>query len=140
MNEEDVCRCGHYRHLHLSDRYACALRMDLDRRWWRIYQHSARLDRCPCQHFRLARWRDEHDLWRHVAAPLWLALPARAAWWVIDHWPIPGRCHCDLVEAVLPIEDPERRYDYACGCDVPLPTDAGKPRPGWCYCPEETQA
>ena len=133
MSEPRVCRCGHYETLHLSSRYACALYWDRSRNG--ADPSRADLNRCHCRRFRPARWTDEHSPWRHVAVRLWWSLPASAAWWVIDHWPIPGRCWCDLVDSVMPIAYPERREDHSCPCDVPLPIDAGKPSPGRCYCP-----
>lgn len=43
----------------------------------------------------------------------------------------PSVCWCDLCDSA----GLWSAEDYACGCDVPLPWDAGAPRPGWCYCP-----
>lgn len=138
----ETCRCGHLRELHASSRYACIRRFE-----YRPGNHlSHRADdprHCDCDRFRRARWLDQHSPWRHLAVRAWWATPRRLALWIINHWPIPGRCWCDLWSSYEPIEDPRRQYEYRgrwqCLCDAPLPIDAGVPD-GRCYCPTPEEA
>lgn len=131
------CRCGHSPILHASKRYACVIRFN---RWpMRGMRGETVANRsCDCQRYREARWLDDHSPWRHLAVRLWWRTPERLAYWIINHWPIPGRCWCDLFDSVEPIRDRRKREDYtrafSCLCDAPLPTDAGVPD-GRCYCP-----
>ena len=112
MEKKPVCgRCGVYRHLHPTDR------CERSRREW--------------------PW-DTHYLHRHVVGTIWLALPERARWRIVGwyHKARPHLCWCDLVDAAYQdIKKDDYRKPYGCACDVTLPTDAGSPRPGWCYCP-----
>lgn len=131
------CRCGHAPLLHASKRYACVIRLN---RYPMTGLRSETPDRrtCDCQRYREARWIDEHSPARHLAVRLWWSLPPKVAFWIIDHWPLPHRCWCDLWSSFEPISDPTRQQDYrgafSCLCDAPLPTDAGRPT-GNCYCP-----
>lgn len=138
-----VCRCGHNRNLHTPGGFACIMRWDTYRAMRLGYGAETLHPRiatsgCACVKFRRARWIEEHSPWRHVAVRLWWATPPKIALWIIDHWPIPGRCWCDLWSSYEPIHDPIRQRDYqgqySCLCDAPLPTDAGVPD-GHCYCP-----
>lgn len=129
------CRCGHSPELHASNRFACIMRYDS---WPDRHMHRQRGPRsCECSLYREARWFDLHSWWRHAAVRLWWSLPTKHRWWIVDHWPIKGRCTCDLCDSVLKAE-PEWRADYlgqwTCLCDFPLPIDAGVPMRGRCYC------
>lgn len=106
-------RCGVYRHLHPTTH---------------------------CAKPRLSFWWDRHSPLRHAAGVAWLALPEKARWYVVTeiHKRRPGLCWCDFVDAAyLSNMKDDYRGNNGCGCNVPLPTDAGKPRPGWCYCAPE---
>ena len=141
LTPEDVCRCGHYRELHYSGRYACQLRYEwsLDRRP-RLDSYRGRPDSCAsnCTRFRPARWIDEHSPWRHVIVPLWWALPARVRWRAceaFDRLTKERLCWCNMVDSALRA-DPDYREDYSgdwgCPCSFPMPWDAGTPYR--CYC------
>ena len=111
--EKPRCRCGVYEWAHREGR-GCGQ-----------YRKASRL--------RL--WHMDHSLWRHVAGSVWLALPSKARWRIVGWMHRPGVCWCDLVDAAM--ADTKRadyRKPYGCLCNVPLPTDAGPPRPGECYC------
>jgi hypothetical protein len=106
-SEPPTCgRCGTYRDLH---------------------------PRPHCEKPRLSFWWDRHDLRRHIAGRLWLALPEKRRWsivaWYFERHP--NLCWCDLVGAAY-LDN--MRDDFDCGCEVPLPTDAGEPIAGECYC------
>lgn len=87
-----------------------------------------------CEKSRRSFWWDEHYLWRHVAAWLWLRLNDRQRMNLVHrYWSHHKHlCWCEFVDAAL-LDD--KRDDYADDlCDVPLPFGVGLPRPGWCYC------
>lgn len=111
FHKRPVCgRCGVYRHLHPT---------------------------AKCVKSRRSFWWDEHMPVRHVVGVAWLATPQDWRWNIVSLFQKvrPDVCRCDLVEAVyLDDKKDDYRGDYGCGCDVPRPSDAGKPRPGWCYC------
>lgn len=90
-----------------------------------------------CTKPRLSFWWDRHGIVRHWAGVLWLALPERHRWTIV-HWHYkrhPEVCWCELVDAAyLDVKKEDYRKPWGCGCDVPLPTEAGLPRYGWCYC------
>lgn len=74
---------------------------------------------------------------RHIAGRSWLALPEKRRWSFVSwlHKRRPHLCWCDFVDAAhLDFKKDDYRGDNGCGCDVPLPTDAGEPRIGRCYC------
>ena len=137
----EVCRCGHSKHLHYSNRYACGLRYSWTSSTARLDTHRARPGSCPCMRYRPARWTDEHSLLRHLTVRLWWALSddqRYALCGLYDRITRERRCWCDIIDAALQA-DPDWRADYrgplSCACDAPLPWDAGKPIPGRCYCP-----
>ena len=105
----DRCRCGVYEYAHAQGR-GCG---DFHRAG------------------RLKSWYLDHSLWPHVVGCLWLHTPERWRWRVVGWLDRPSVCWCDLCDSA----GLWSAEDYACGCDVPLPWDAGAPRPGWCYCP-----
>lgn len=116
MNPDETarCRCGVYEYAHRAGR-GCG------------NYHKAS---------RLRLWRTDHHLRRHVAGWIWLSLPSKWRWRIINWFNRDGVCWCDLVGAA---HGPDTfRADYrrpnGCLCDVPLPTDARPPRPGECYC------
>ena len=99
-----------------------------------------------CKGFRASWWSDRHYLRSHVGVWLWVhVVPARARWavaeWIGDRF---DRCWCDLVDSCYRADDWDIwRNDYEDLCDFPAPWQAGKPRPGWCYCappPEQRRA
>lgn len=107
----NVCSCGHLPELHASNRFACIMRYDP----WPDRRHMHREfgpRSCECTLYREARWLDLHSWWRHAAVRLWWSLSTKLRWWIVDHWPIKGRCTCDLCDSVLKAE-PEWRADYA---------------------------
>ena len=108
------CRCGVWESAHLAGR-GCG-----------NYRKGSRL--------RL--WRMDHLLRRHVAGWLWLRVPLKWRLRVIERLHRPDICWCDLVGAAYGPENfkTDYRSPYGCLCDVPLPTDAGPPQPGKCYC------
>lgn len=134
-----VCRCGHSPELHAANRYACILRYNREGCGMSVARGR---QRCGCQRYREARWLELHSPIRHLAVRLWWKVPVRAAWWVIEQIrkARPDLRYCDLVESVLPIDDPSRQDDYrsawSCLCDVMLPTDARPPSGRFCYCRE----
>ena len=137
----EVCRCGHSKHLHYSNRYACGLRYSWTSSTARLDTHRARPGSCPCMRYRPARWTDEHSLLRHLTVRMWWALSddqRYALCGLYDRITRERRCWCDIIDAALQA-DPDWRADYrgplSCACDAPLPWDAGKPIPGRCYCP-----
>lgn len=91
-----------------------------------------------CEEPRLSFWWDRHYAWRHVAAFVWLRLGDRrrmalCSWyWESHQW----LCWCDFVDAGL-LDN--KRDDYECGCDVPLPFGIREPD-GNCYCPLKQEA
>jgi hypothetical protein len=96
-----------------------------------------------CETSRYSFWWDRHSPVDHVAGTLWLNIPEKWRWivvgWFYDRHP--DRCWCDLVDAaLLDLKKDDYRKPNGCGCDVPLPTDAGEPRPGWCYCEPKGEA
>ena len=108
MNAPTCGRCGTYRHLHPTR---------------------------SCARSRHSYWWDRHYLWRHLAAWAWLRLGDRRrmglAQWL---WSRNERlCWCEFVDAAL-LDD--KRADFECGCDVPLPLGINEPD-GNCYCPPE---
>jgi len=127
--EREVCRCGHLATLHLSGFAACQLRMRLDspRGSYRPDTHRIGPVFCNCQHFRRARWTDEHILWRHAIVTLWWWLSDRPRW-AVCHWYSklrPGLCWHDIVDAALDARvDIRSDWDK---CDAPLPWNASKP-------------
>ena len=67
----------------------------------------------------------------------WLAIPEGWRWAVVFqmHKRRPDLCWCEFVDsAYIDIKKDDFRGANGCGCDVPLPTEVGAPRPGWCYC------
>ena len=103
------CRCGVYKYAHQEGR-GCG-----------DFHHAGRLK----------SWYLDHSLWPHVVGCQWLHTPERWRWRVVGWLDRPSVCWCDLCDSA----GLWSAEDYACGCDVPLPWDAGAPRPGWCYCP-----
>lgn len=103
----------------------------------RVYKHLHPRANCPRPTTNW--WWVEHSASRHVKAWVWLRLSSRTRWQVIGwvHDRRPDLCWCDLVDSAVRAGG-EYRADYAgewgCLCDVLLPTDAGPPRPGHCYC------
>lgn len=97
----DLCRCGVYRYVH---------------------------DEKPvCGNFRKANrieiWWQHHDLWQHVAAPVWLRLPEKWRWRIVGRLDkSQRRCWADLVTDAL-----AEREDDPCYVSVPelRPTSAG---------------
>lgn len=108
------CHCGVYEWAHLAGR-GCG-----------NYRKASRL--------RL--WHRDHLLRRHVAGWVWLHVPSKWRWRIVGWFNRDGVCWCDLVDAAHGPDAKREDYKrpYGCLCDVPLPTDAGAPRPGWCYC------
>ncbi len=87
-----------------------------------------------CEKSRRAFWLDEHYLWRHVAAWLWLRLSDRQRMNLVSrYWERHNHlCWCEFVDCAL-LDN--KRDDFADDlCDVPLPFGVGPPRLGWCYC------
>jgi len=110
MAETTCGRCGVYRHLHPTAR---------------------------CERSRPSFWWDRHSLVRHVAGLLWLALPEKWRWDVVTrlHKRRPHLCWCQFVDAAhLSDKRGDYRRPWGCGCDVPLPSEVGEPRPSGCYC------
>jgi hypothetical protein len=91
-----------------------------------------------CAKPRVSFWWDRHSPVRHVAGLAWLAFPDSVRWRVVS-WMYnrhPNLCWCEFVDsAYLDAKKPDYRGANGCGCDVPIPTEVGEPRPGWCYCP-----
>lgn len=106
MSKSTCGRCGVYRHLH---------------------------PRTNCERPRLSFWWDRHYLWRHIGARVWLLLDDRRRMDICHRiWSRNERlCWCDFVDAAL-LDD--KRDDWGCGCDVPLPVGIREPD-GRCYCP-----
>lgn len=116
------CRCGVYERVHREGHPRAHLTCG-------NYREASRL--------RL--WFMDHSVWRHVVGWVWLSLPSKARWRIVRWFDRPGVCWCDLVDAAW--KPGNCRDDFqrpnGCGCDVPLPWDAGVPRPGECYCAPE---
>jgi hypothetical protein len=114
VHTEPRCRCGVYESAHLAGRTSCN------------YRKGGRLH----------LWRMDHLLHRHIAGWLWLSLPSKWRWRIIEWFQRPGVCWCDLVNAAHGPDHFRSDYKrpYGCLCEVPLPTDARPPRPGECYC------
>ena len=115
MSAPTCGRCGVYRHLHPT---------------------------AKCETPRRSYWWDEHSPVRHVAGTTWLALTDRTRFAIVRwlHARRPHLCWCDFVHcAYLDYVRDDYRGTNGCGCDVPLPTGVGEPRPGWCYCPTPEQ-
>ena len=106
-----ICRCGVYRYVHDEGR--------------------------ACGHFRKAnrvrRWLQNHSVWAHIAAPIWLRIPEKRRWTVV-YWLNKSRRRCwsDLVSDAL-------GYHEADPCDVHVPRLRGERAPrcasvcGWFY-------
>ena len=93
-----------------------------------------------CEKSRYSFWWDRHEPVRHVKGATWLALPEKWRWSIVGrfHERHPDLCWCDMVDsAYLDVKKDDYRKPWGCGCDVPLPSDAGEPRPGYCYCAED---
>jgi hypothetical protein len=76
-----------------------------------------------------------------VEARIWWATPSRLRWRIGKWYASDRHDWCQIVDAIFTADDPARRADYDDWCDVPLLTDAGPIRPGWCYCtPKEMAA
>ena len=139
IDREEVCRCGHYRYLHLATRYACRRRHHATTSdpygMNRDHVVSVLTSGCDCQRFRKARWTDEHSTLRYVSAWLWYHLPTKLAIWACDRlWPKADPCR--LVECWMPDTYADRRRNWYCLCDAVVPWEVEPPRPGWCYCRE----
>lgn len=90
-----------------------------------------------CEKSRHSFWIDRHSIARHMAGKVWLALPEKWRWIIVGAYfdRHSDRCWCDLVDcAYIDFKKDDYRKPWGCGCDVSLPTDAGLPRPGFCYC------
>jgi len=125
MSAPTCGRCGVYRNLHPTSR---------------------------CTKPRLSFWWDRHSLHRHILAWLWIhALTSSLRWRIAAHYNDNAKrdlCWCDVAHSLTEADqwgDVDHgtytsrgtRHDYqgeGCLCDFPLPTDAGAPQPGWCYC------
>lgn len=89
--------------------------------------------RFGCVKPRLSYWWDRHSLARHIASWLWLRLDDRRRMNLCHrYWSRHNHlCWCEFVDSAL-LDD--KRDDYDCGCDVPLPVGVREPEPGRCYC------
>lgn len=110
-----ICRCGVYKYVHDEGR--------------------------ACGNFRKAnrvrRWFQNHSLWQHIVAPIWLRLSEKHRWTVV-HWLDKSRRRCwsSLVSDALAWHEDDP-------CDVYVPRLRGERAPscasvcGWMH-PEHT--
>lgn len=107
------CRCGVYKYAHQEGR-GCG-----------DFRRAGRLQ----------SWRLDHSPWMHVTGWLWMHTPEGWRWKIVRRLDRPDVCWCDLCDSAVLLSV----SDYGCGCEVPVPWEAGEPRPGYCYCPPSDQ-
>lgn len=73
-------------------------------------------------------WFKWHSLWQHIAAPIWIHIPEKGRWAIVN-WlnKSPRRCWCDLVDDALASREDDP-------CDVHIPMLRPGPEP---YCARE---